>query len=188
GAVYAQRHERMRKAFLALDDDHDDVLDVDDDEPFGLVQRHLELVGDRTPATAPATTGGGWADPQELRRRARASYVPTETAERVVTAERVDRPEPAPVRPVPPFLAAAIRAFGADTRMHSEDLAAALGLDNKHRLAELLGGLGVSTLPNAFERNGRPRRGYEKAHLLTAAEQVQAGRLDVPDDVRNWAA
>ncbi|GAA2735975.1 hypothetical protein [Actinocorallia aurantiaca] len=182
GQVYAQRHERMRAAFLALDDDEDgDVLDV---EEVQEAPRRLHSV----PAELGTGSAGSWANPQELRQRARTAYTPTAAPERVFTAERVDRPEPAPIRPLPPLLTAAIRAFGTDTRMHSEDLAAHLSLDNKHRLAELLGALEVYPLGHAFERGGRQRRGYERKDLEAAARAITEGRQDVPDEVYAWAS
>lgn len=183
GDLYARRWERMRRAFLADEIDDEDVLDVEEeDDPFAPVQRVLRSVPE-----IGAGSAGGWADPNELRQRARAAYTPGAAAAPVATAERLDRAEPTPVQDVPVFLAAAVRAFGKDTRMHSEDLAAALGLDNKHRLAELLGGLDVYPLGHAFERGGRQRRGYERKDLEAAARRIAEGAQDVPDEVRAWA-
>ena len=192
GQVYAQRHERMRQAFLDMDVQDDiDVLDdtPEEGDPFGRVQRRLEAV----PALDPGTTGGGstggWSDPQALRRAARSAFTTTAVppAEPVITAVRADRPVPAPVQEVPELLAAAIAAFGRDTRMHSEDLATHLDLPNKHRLAELLGALDIYPLGHPFERGGRQRRGYERKDLEAAARRITEGAQDVPDDVRDWA-
>jgi hypothetical protein len=181
--VYAGRWKQMKDDFLALEDDDEDE---DGEDAQALVPvRHLK------PLPTSASTSG-WADPQALRRAASA-HTPAAPAApaaqpRVVKAVRTDRPEPAPVQDVPALLAAALRAFGRDTRMHSEDLAAALGLPNKHRLAELLGALEVYPLPNAFSRGGQERRGYERKDLENAARAISEGRRTVPETVSAWAS
>src|SRR5690606_18426571 len=78
----------------------------------------------------------------------------------------------APERPLPEILARALEAFqvAGDDRMHSADLAAALGL-TQVELAAALREYGVTTLPNPFERRGTRARGYALDDLQAAAER-----------------
>ncbi|MFB4273007.1 hypothetical protein [Nonomuraea sp. GTA35] len=89
--------------------------------------------------------------------------------------------------PVPELLERALQLRWDGGRMHSVRLAEQLGM-SEHELAALLGALGVATLPNAFERGGVRRRGYERQALVDAASAVRAGELEVPPEVAAWTA
>ncbi|MCC5582077.1 hypothetical protein IMZ11_41420 [Microtetraspora sp. AC03309] len=93
----------------------------------------------------------------------------------------------APIRPIPELLRRALAAFGNDTRIHSEALAAALGIDVL-ALAALLRPLEVTTLPRAFLRGGAERRGYAREDLEAAAARIASGELEVPAEVATWPA
>lgn len=88
---------------------------------------------------------------------------------------------------VPELLERALQLRWDGGRMHSVRLAEQLGL-SEHELAALLGALGVSTLPNAFERGGKRRRGYERQDLEDAATAIRRGELEVPPEVAAWTA
>jgi hypothetical protein len=96
----------------------------------------------------------------------------------------------APVQTVPQILVRALAAFDAagDDRMHSQALAAALGIKSPYELAELLRPLDVQTLTHAFVRGGKPARGYARQTLADAADRVARGELQVPDVVAAWPA
>lgn len=95
----------------------------------------------------------------------------------------------APEHPLPEILARALAAFeeSGDDRMHSADLAAALGL-TQVELAALLRPLGVTTLPRAFVRGGHEARGYARETLEAAAERIRRGEIDIPAEVATWPA
>ncbi|MBB6001354.1 S-DNA-T family DNA segregation ATPase FtsK/SpoIIIE [Streptomonospora salina] len=70
--------------------------------------------------------------------------------------------------------ALAVLEEAGDDRIHSEDLAAALGYASSWALAADLNGYGVSTLPNKFNRGGRTARGYAREDLAAAARRQSA--------------
>ncbi|MEU8040846.1 hypothetical protein [Streptosporangium sp. NPDC049078] len=136
----------------------------------------------------------GWADP--------AALVAAARAERIASGEAPMPAQPAPSGPVrveqvheirgaetplPELLRRALALPWEDGRLHSEVMAPALGM-TEHELAALLGQLGVTRPPNAFERNGKRRRGYERQHLLDAADAIRRGDLEVPPEVADWPA
>lgn len=88
---------------------------------------------------------------------------------------------------LPELLRRALALPWDEGRLHSEVMAPALGM-TEHELAALLGAIGVTRPPNAFERGGRRRRGYERQHLLDAAEAIRSGDLEVPPEVADWPA
>jgi len=145
-----------------------------DDEDHGQMVRrrrgHLVAV-----KTGSATAG--WASPAEIAARAARAYRPAPPA----APPAAERP-PARLRAVqvpmvlgpnvPEPIARALAALDAagDDRMHSEDLAAALGV-TVAELSDMLRRCGVRPLPNPFERNGRKRRGYDRATLIAATHR-----------------
>ncbi len=84
---------------------------------------------------------------------------------------------------VPQDLARALAVFdtAGDDRMHSEDLATALRCTTTE-LADMLRPYGVAARPNAFERHGQRRRGYDRADLIAATQRNQAGDAKQPAD------
>ena len=83
---------------------------------------------------------------------------------------------------MPELLVQALSLPWDNGRLHSEALAKALRM-SEHELAALLGPLGVTTPPNAFERGGQRRRGYKRGDLEDAAEAIRSGELEVPPEV-----
>lgn len=88
---------------------------------------------------------------------------------------------------IPELLERALQVRWEQGRLHSVRLAGQLGL-TEHELAALLGALGVAALPNAFERGGQKRRGYERRDLEDAAASIRQGELLVPPEVAAWSA
>lgn len=87
---------------------------------------------------------------------------------------------------LPELLVCAIVAFRLAERMHTRDLAAALGV-RPESLGHLLSSLDVRPLPNAFSINGsKPARGYQRADLEAAAERILRGELVPPEHVKRW--
>ncbi|WP_326646710.1 hypothetical protein OG884_18970 [Streptosporangium sp. NBC_01755] len=140
-------------------------------------------------------TTSGWADP--------AALVAAARAERIASGQAPMPARPAAPGPVhveqiheirvgaevllPELLRRALALPWDEGRLHSEVMAPALGM-TEHELAALLGAIGVTRPPNAFERGGRRRRGYERQHLLDAAEAIRSGDLEVPPEVADWPA
>ncbi|MEU9888059.1 hypothetical protein [Sphaerisporangium sp. NPDC051011] len=166
------------------------------------------------PARLTLITGGAddasqWADPIELARHGQSPAVSTASAAdwpdpRTATLQAqqipVSAPESTHDRPLPQIVARALTAFGADTRIHSEALAAALGIflpdlddDGNPKpdtltLSALLRPLGITTLPRAFVRAGMERRGYDREDFHIAADRITSGDLPVPPEVADWPA
>ncbi|MGW3346814.1 hypothetical protein ACWDA3_26175 [Nonomuraea rubra] len=165
-----------------LDKDQEDRGKLPVPRPAGKVARrsHLKLI----PADG-FTSGWGDIDrrPATPRRPAVAAEPARPTA---LHAEHVaeltnDGQE------VPELLERCLQLRWEGGRMHSVRLAEQLGL-SEHELAALLGALSVTTLPNAFERGGARRRGYERQALVDAAAAIRAGELEVPPEVADWTA
>ncbi|GAA0853587.1 hypothetical protein ACFQVD_26275 [Streptosporangium amethystogenes subsp. fukuiense] len=189
GDFYRDRLQRMRETFS------------------GKAQVALPTQRPRAPQppapaeqpTPPARAGGpqltvlrggaaSWPDPSEIAAAAAAGPVfagdydlGTGQGE-TLTAEQVHD-----AAPVPELLIQALDVIGEDRRIHSVALARALRLEQAE-LADLLGALGVRTLPNPFERGGERLRGYERQHLQDAAEAIRRGELQVPPEVADWPA
>ncbi|MET8146363.1 hypothetical protein ABZU32_39155 [Sphaerisporangium sp. NPDC005288] len=209
GAAYATRHDRMRAAFTDLDTL---AVDVDTEQlpatrpapapAAGTGRRHLSAVPCGTdattwpdlrtmttkPATPPAATSAAdWPDllPRQRLHAEQIRPVPVEPA--------------VPARPIPELLRRALAAFDTarTTRLHSEELAAALGILTADHdgdrpdvlaLAALLRPLGVAPLPNPFSRGGQRGRGYERDDLTAAAGRIARGEIEVPAEVADWPA
>jgi hypothetical protein len=146
--------------------------------PGTVARRHLQLL-----PTTGVTAGWGSLDRGSARRPAPVPTLAPSAAplraEQVIAVE--DGGE------VPELLERALQLRWEDGRLHSERLAALLGM-TEHELAALLGVLGITPLPNAFWRAGVRRRGYERGHLQEAADTIRAGRLQVPPEVAAWSA
>uniref|UniRef100_UPI0005BE6A12 hypothetical protein n=1 Tax=Nonomuraea candida TaxID=359159 RepID=UPI0005BE6A12 len=156
GDLFDTRYDRMREAFTDLDPD-DEHEDGDEGQAAALPAVH-------TPAPAPVV-------PQQ-----QAGGFTLEFG-----ANMADWPQ------VPELIARALAVFQAagDTRIHSEDLAVALGFPSKTELAAALASYGVTALKNPFERNGQRRRGYDRADFLSATQgdrREEAGEGGGPHD------
>ena len=79
-----------------------------------------------------------------------------------------------PTRPIPELLKRVLAAFdqARDDRIHSEVLAAVLGIDSVHELAEQLSRYDIRSQKNSFERGGIRRRGYDRSAVLAAIENL----------------
>lgn len=86
---------------------------------------------------------------------------------------------------VPELLAFAVAAFRTAERMHTRDLAEALGVRTEV-LGQLLSQLEVRPLPNAFAIDGRTARGYRRADLEAACDRIIRGDLVPPETVTKW--
>lgn len=86
----------------------------------------------------------------------------------------LDAADDAPDRPIPDLLRRVLAAFdqARDDRIHSEVLAAVLGIDSVHDLAEQLSHYGIRSRKNSFERGGIRRRGYDRGDVLAAIESL----------------
>ena len=192
--LYATRYTRMRAAFTGQHEE----------EPATTTQAAPARPATTAARPAPLRLLSGGADsaknwPHPLERQPEPATTTT-----VISAR--DWPEPipgrqihaattpagvltAPAQPIPELVRRAIAAYDAagDDRMHSEVLAAALGL-TPHELAELLGLLGIKSLQRAFLRGGKERRGYARADFAAVAERITSGELAVPEKVAAWPA
>ncbi|WP_436759303.1 hypothetical protein [Streptosporangium sp. V21-05] len=218
GQAYATRLERMRYLYstpavqATLPAPAPVYLPGFDDEPW----YPAGVSGDGAAPAAPATgsevtrrrpghltllrpTGAtaGWDDPEQIAARARG--------DRPGPARGPERTHPYPSGPRPRLHAEQIHEIGGaeaavpelltraltlpwdSGRLHSEALAQALDM-TELELAALLGAIGVTTLPNAFERGGKRRRGYQRGDLEDAAEAIRSGELEVPPEVADWPA
>ncbi|GGL56602.1 hypothetical protein [Planomonospora parontospora] len=142
----------------------------------------IELARRSRPQVAPVADASQWADPREMLRA-------TQVRPAAPSTPAVPAVPAAPVAPVPEILRRALAVFESmrTERLHSEELAAALGL-TMTELADLLRPLEVRPLPNKFSRGGQERRGYARAALETAAERITRGEIEVPADVAAWPA
>jgi energy-coupling factor transporter ATP-binding protein EcfA2 len=196
GDWYASRYARMRETFArALDADGNPQPTTDPTvlEPTSVVTPMFGRPGHEPPrqAASPAE----WEDPlarfnqpQQTPGRRPSEWVDPlagftqQTAGSVLTQTVVQA--------VPELLRQALAAFdrAGVERMHSETLAQALRIQSTNELRELLGGLNVRTLAEAFIVGGERRRGYARESLVDAAEKVALGQLAVPDAVAEWPA
>uniref|UniRef100_UPI003F499C5D hypothetical protein n=1 Tax=Sphaerisporangium sp. CA-236357 TaxID=3240030 RepID=UPI003F499C5D len=205
GQDYATRYHRMRAAFADVDQETTTRTLVRRPTPPPPApipaQRSFTLLSGGQAAAADASA---WADPRDIARPRPAAAVPASAdtwpdpmpRRTMLRAEQIATTTPA--RPLPELLRRALAAFGEDTRIHSEALAAALGIltvddDGNSKpdtltLAALLRPLEVTTLPRAFLRGGAERRGYAREDLAAAADRIARGALQVPPEVANWPA
>ncbi|MER6942468.1 hypothetical protein ABT294_00470 [Nonomuraea sp. NPDC000554] len=206
GQAYATRLERMRYLFATpaqqatmtppepidlpgLDREPwypagnvpDDDVDQDDERlPIrrrpGTVERrsHLRLL-----PTDGVTSGWGDLDTRPARR-------PSAPQAGTVRAEQVHELDEGG-HPVPELLERALELRWDQGRMHSERLANQLSM-TEHELAGLLSAIGINPLPNAFERGGVRRRGYERQDLVDTAAAIRRGEIEVPPEVAAWSA
>ncbi|GAA3096411.1 hypothetical protein [Streptosporangium carneum] len=212
GPAYATRLERMRAVFAAMADDFDDEDgDVDGGGPApvaclpsgpstgsaapvaaavvprprfevlsgGAAADWPDLTTPAQPPAAPAATGtaADWPDLMAL------PTTPSGLSGAPVTAPSA----PAVEQPLPEIVRRTIAAFGAAERMHSETLAALLGLEQAD-LPGLLAPLGIRPLPRAFLVSGKHKRGYALADVLAAADRIHRGEVQVPPQVAAWPA
>lgn len=178
--LYSTRYERMRKAFASGGQ-------AEQEEPEDAIPAYSPPAPQRQPAAAPAwsapSVGVDLSDPANWPDlTASAPPAPARQTAGVLTA--------APVQTVPQILVQALAAFDAAgvERMHSETLAAALGVESVVELPKLLGAIDVRPLAQAFIVNGGRARGYARQTLADAAEKVARGEIDVPDAVAEWPA
>ncbi|MEE2041564.1 hypothetical protein Q8791_30515 [Nocardiopsis sp. CT-R113] len=173
GAAYLNRYERMRATFGVpggaqtltesgdVQDSESTQVAVPGEKPRlrSVPTAATWLREDPAPAQAaePTPVGsdlGSWLTPTERTRTAPAG------AER----EAWDG--------VPDIISRALEVFDrlADDRVHSKELAEALGM-TQQELAEALKRLGVESLPNKFVRRGSSLRGYERGALEAVAQR-----------------
>ncbi|GAA3037557.1 hypothetical protein [Streptosporangium longisporum] len=218
GPAYASRLERMRKAFADRTNTDDDVDADDVDDLEAPVSAPATQAGPRRLRVVPrGADAASWATPMELARGTRPAASTSDAANwgdpipsgrlRAQQMHPVQGPatQAAPaapvgsvaeVQPVPEILRRALATFDAlgAERLHSEELAAALGIvaaegkGDAVALADLLRPLEVRPLPNKFYRTGQERRGYARVALQTAAERVGHGEIEVPAAVAAWPA
>lgn len=86
---------------------------------------------------------------------------------------------------VPELLAHALAAFRTAERMHTRDLADALGVRTEV-LGQLLSQVDVRPLPSDFKIDGRRGRGYRRADLEAAVDRIVRGDLEPPESVTKW--
>ena len=198
--IYANRYERMRKAFTGEPMQLAEAAGAaapaaprpaarPAPAPAGPARPPVAVPG--TPVAAPpplpqlrVLKGGAadWPDPMQAATGPAAPVVGPSASDwpdlfptRTPSASAAPAGELEPARPVPDILARALKAFEAarDTRMHSETLAEALGLESATALADALRPYGVQSRPK-FVRNGQNRRGYWRQDIeaaITAAKR-----------------
>lgn len=86
---------------------------------------------------------------------------------------------------LPELLVRAIVAFRTAERMHTRDLADALGVRTEV-LGQLLSQVDVRPLPNDFKVGGKRGRGYRRADVEAAADRIRRGDLVPPESVTAW--
>ena len=183
--IYAGRHQRMRAAFNG---------------------QALTLPAEPAPAPAAPTSAGptlrvvnggaggraaDWPDPISAQQQdeptgeaASAADWPDPLPRRQDGAATATATAPARTVPdtatLPDVLRRALEAFdrAGDDRMHSETLAAELGVADPWALAELFRPYGIQTRPK-FKRGGENRRGYWREDIIAAARQL--GAADVAE-------
>ncbi|RCG32981.1 hypothetical protein DQ384_00555 [Sphaerisporangium album] len=159
-----------------------------------------ELLRNRAAAASGerVSRAAAWPDPPRPRRLHAEQTTAPGDGHGAAQRPQLDQLPAAPARPVPQILRRALEVFDAarTTRLHSEELAAALGIlavdhDGERgdvlALAALLRPLGVAPLPNPFSRGGQRGRGYERGDLVAVAQRIARGEIDVPREVANWA-
>ncbi|GAA2691945.1 hypothetical protein [Nonomuraea recticatena] len=150
GDAFDTRFDRMRA----------DFADPEDDDDLDLLPLPAPSAPGQLPQSPLAQAGGfplAWENPNSIAAQATA---PKQVALSAGGGE------------VPEVIAAALAVLDGlgDDRIHSADLAIALGT-TMDKLAAALRPFGVTTLPNKFVRNGKDRRGYDRADLTAAAER-----------------
>jgi hypothetical protein len=180
--LYATRYERMHAAFTG--------------EPMPTTRELAEVDTTPTTPTAPPAAPSGPTERPPLRLvnshdwpdltgagpglNDAAAWPTVGTAPAVTAtvdeaADVSDVAELPAAGAVPEFLARILAAFDEadDDRMHSETLAAALGIDSVHELAELLRPYGIQSR-DKFKRNGENRRGYWRSDITAPAPATAA--------------
>jgi S-DNA-T family DNA segregation ATPase FtsK/SpoIIIE len=172
GLDYATRYDRIREYF---DDDTEYVDEPEPIAPPSFGRPELTVMNGGRGAS-------GWDALDEVLGRSNAEPI----TGRHATAELTR----APVQVVPRLLVQALAAFdrAGVERLHSETLAAALGVESTSELPKLLGALEIRPLPEAFYVSGKRARGYARQALAEAADRVARGELEVPDAVAEWPA
>jgi hypothetical protein len=200
--LYATRYERMRAAFTGQRQE-------EQEEPFSPAPATAGPARSTTatmerPAPLRLISGGraasakDWPDPFEAAPAATTTAtisakdwpdpLPGRTLTAAAPAGQLTAPQPAnAARPVPALIRRVLEIFdeAGDDRMHSETLAAELGL-TPSRLAELLQPVEVRSLRNPIERGGKKARGYAREDFAQAAERIARGELEVPHELAAW--
>lgn len=86
---------------------------------------------------------------------------------------------------VPELLVRTVVAFRTAERMHTRDLADALGVRTEV-LGQLLSQVDVRPLPSDFKVGGRRGRGYRRADVEAAVDRIRRGDLVPPESVAGW--
>lgn len=124
--------------------------------------------------TGAAPRAADWPDPAQLTGRAAPAGVLT--AGRPAVAAAGDE-VPEPIRRV-----LAVFEMAGDDRIHSETLAAELGVADQWALADLLRPYGLRSRPQKFKRGGKNLRGYWLDDINDAAERIARGEEPVAAD------
>jgi S-DNA-T family DNA segregation ATPase FtsK/SpoIIIE len=121
-----------------------------------------------------APRAADWPDPAQLTGRAAPAGVLT--AGRPAVAASGDE-VPEPIRRV-----LAVFDMAGDDRIHSETLAAELGVADQWALADLLRPYGLRSRPQKFKRGGKNLRGYWLDDINDAVERIARGEEPVAAD------
>ncbi|MFC6545030.1 hypothetical protein ACFQES_50950 [Nonomuraea salmonea] len=155
--------------------------------------------------------GGGWEDPAQIAARARAerqaagaSPMPQTAAASagavVHAVEQVaELPQPQTVMAaagadLPEILQRVVRRLRTSAarhpqglgRIHSEDLAAFVGVPDTRHLSHLLSQIGLNPVKNPIEVNGVRKRGYDLRDAEAVAAKIARGEQTVPEEVAAW--
>lgn len=157
--------------------------------------RHLHLLqgGAASSWASPETIAAAAASHHQaagaapMRTTAAAAAAPVWSAEHV-TAIPAAGPVLAVGDDLPEIVLRVLRALrkSARGRLHSEVLAARVGVGDASALAALLSPLGLTPLPNSFKQGGAKRRGYALSAAEQCAARIARGETRVPEEVAAW--
>lgn len=86
---------------------------------------------------------------------------------------------------LPELIIRVLAAMGDAERMHTADIAKALGV-SVFSLGGMLSQVDLRPLKNAFDLDGKAARGYALADVEAVAARISSGELAVPEDVARW--